>query len=54
MTCTFNNEIYDFLSYIRYNDEVIRHTEEDEYYVDTDKQQENIEYDEPAQYQEKL
>ena len=39
---------------MRDNDEVIRHTEYDEDYFKPDQLQENIEDDEPAQYQEKL
>ena len=37
---------------MRENNEVIRHTEEDEDYVKPDQHQENIEDDEPAQHQE--
>ena len=35
---------------MRDNDEYIRHTDKDKYYLDTDKHQENIEDYEPAQY----
>ena len=36
---------------MRDSDEIIRHIEEDEYYPKTGKHQENMEDDEPAQYQ---
>ena len=39
---------------MRENDEIIRHREEDKYYVETDKHQENIEDNEPTQYQENI
>ena len=37
---------------MRENDELIRHTKEDKDYSKPDQHQENIEDDEPAQYQE--
>ena len=39
---------------MRDNDKIIRYAKEDEDYVETDQQQEILEDDEPAQYQEKF